>query len=80
MADPGRLIVSETRARQGRRGLHVFWVLAFSTVLAGLAVVAAWAWGWSDLAKVRGSVMAPAGAARTFDREAPAARQTSPQP
>ena len=33
-----------TRARQGRWGRHVFWVLVFGTLLAGLGMMFAWAW------------------------------------
>ncbi|HEY3800314.1 MAG TPA: hypothetical protein VGL58_18345 [Caulobacteraceae bacterium] len=35
---------SETNARQGMTTGHVRWVLRFSTVLAVVAMVGAWAW------------------------------------
>ncbi len=34
--------ISETRARQGRWGRPVFWVLTFSTLMAAIAVFAAY--------------------------------------
>ncbi|RAK64990.1 hypothetical protein [Phenylobacterium kunshanense] len=39
-----RPALNATRARQGRWGRHVFWVLVFGTLLAGLAMFAAWTW------------------------------------
>ena len=36
--------VNATRARQGRWGRHVFWVLVFGTVLAALGMLLAWVW------------------------------------
>jgi hypothetical protein len=35
---------SATRARQGRWGRHMVWVLLASTSLGALALLAAWAW------------------------------------
>jgi hypothetical protein len=72
---PERVRVNETRARQARRGLHVFWVLAISTALAGTAMVLAWAWRSGDLGSVRGSTIAPPGAAQTFNEAPPTAKQ-----
>jgi len=37
-------VVNATRARQGRWGQHVFWVLVFGTLLAALGLFAAWTW------------------------------------
>jgi hypothetical protein len=37
-----------TRARQGRWGRHVFWVLLFGTLLSALAMFAAWTWKVGD--------------------------------
>ncbi|HET6971186.1 MAG TPA: hypothetical protein VFH92_08675 [Phenylobacterium sp.] len=42
--DTPRQTTTVTRARQGRWGRHVFWVLVFSTLLAALGMFAAWAW------------------------------------
>jgi hypothetical protein len=36
--------LNATRARQGRWGRPVFWVLVFGTVLAAVAMFAAWTW------------------------------------
>jgi hypothetical protein len=36
--------LNATRARQGRWGRHVFWVLVFGTLLAALGMFAAWTW------------------------------------
>ncbi|MCC7266122.1 MAG: hypothetical protein IT546_02145 [Caulobacteraceae bacterium] len=41
-----------TRARQGRYGRHVFWVLVISTLLAAIALFASWGWRSNDLAAV----------------------------
>ena len=43
---------SATRARQGRFGRHIFWVLIVSTVLAALALFGAWSFRAQDLAAV----------------------------
>ena len=37
-------VMNATRARQGRWGRHVFWVLVFGTMLAALGMFAAWTW------------------------------------
>jgi hypothetical protein len=44
--------VNATRARQGRWGKHVFWVLVISTVLAAAALFGAWGLRSGDLAGV----------------------------
>jgi hypothetical protein len=36
--------LNATRARQGRWGRHILWVLVFGTLLAALAMFAAWTW------------------------------------
>lgn len=36
--------LSATRARQGRWGKHVFWVLVFGTAFAALGLLLAWIW------------------------------------
>ncbi len=41
---PRPATTTTTRARQGRWGRHVFWVLVCSTLLAALGMFAAWAW------------------------------------
>ncbi|SFJ93669.1 hypothetical protein [Caulobacter sp. UNC279MFTsu5.1] len=45
-------VVNATRARQGRWGKHVFWVLVISTVLAAAALFGAWGLRSGDLAGV----------------------------
>ena len=45
---PDKPVLSATRARQGRWGSHVFWVLLFGTLLAALGMFAAWTWKASD--------------------------------
>ncbi len=71
-----RTVLNATRARSGRLGRDVFWVLVFSTLLAALALFAAWTWKSGDLSETRGR--APASAAQTFDsvEPAPATQQT----
>lgn len=44
--------VNATRARQGRWGKQVFWVLIVSTVLAAIALFGAWSFRANDLAAV----------------------------
>ncbi len=44
--------LNATRARQGRWGRHVFWVLVVSTVLAAIALFGAWSFRAKDLASV----------------------------
>jgi hypothetical protein len=44
--------LNATRARQGRWGRHVFWVLIISTVLAAAALFGAWGMRSGDLARV----------------------------
>ena len=46
--------VTATPARQGRWGRPVFWVLLISTLLAALALLAAWMWRADDLATAQG--------------------------
>jgi hypothetical protein len=43
-------VLGATRARQGRYGRHVFWVLLVSTILAAIALTVAWGWRSGDLA------------------------------
>jgi hypothetical protein len=43
-ADPPRPVIPATRARQGRYGRHVFWVLVISTLLAAIGLFLAWTW------------------------------------
>jgi type VI protein secretion system component VasK len=69
--------LNATRARQGRRGRHVFWVLVVSTVLAALALFGAWSFRANDLAavEVNNGAKTPAEAQR-YDTQQTPARQT----
>ncbi|WP_297512448.1 hypothetical protein [uncultured Caulobacter sp.] len=68
--------VDATRARQGRWGRHVFWVLVVSTVLAALALFGAWTYRAKDLAavEVNNGATTPAEAQR-YDTPPQPARQ-----
>lgn len=57
-----RQTLGATRARQGRYGAHVIWVLVFGLLLAVLGVFAAWTWKSGDLAST-----APSSATRQAD-------------
>jgi hypothetical protein len=67
--------LNSTRARQGRLGRHVFWVLLVSTILAALALFGAWTWRADELARVDPTHHEEAVQAKTFDAPAPVARQ-----
>lgn len=72
-------VLSATRARQGRRGRHVLWVLVFSTVLAALGMFAAWSWKSTVDPVPVGRGMERVDGAQTTDTPAPPTptRQTS---
>ena len=63
--------LNATRARQGRWGRHIFWVLVFGTVLAALGLFAAWAWRAPDLAASEPTRLEKQQQAETFDTPAP---------
>ena len=68
----GHPVLNATRARQGRYGRHVFWVLLISTLLAALGMFLAWGFKSDDLATTeRGNKATPA-QAETFAAPAPA--------
>lgn len=69
---PPRL--NATRARQGRWGQHIFWILVVSTVLAALALFGAWGFRADDLASVEhnNGVKSPAEAQRYDTPQSPA--------
>lgn len=71
-----------TRARQGRLGVHMFWVLVISTALAALALFGAWSWRADDLASTAPHNARQPADAKAFDmgEPAPAALQTTPTP
>jgi len=76
-ARPG---LNATRARQGRFGVHMFWVLAVSTALAALALFGAWTWNMDDLGSTNKNPARAQRDAKTFDMGEPAALQTTPSP
>ncbi|WP_293677873.1 hypothetical protein [uncultured Phenylobacterium sp.] len=82
--ESGHPVLNTTRARQGRWGRQVFWVLVFGTVLAGLGMLLAYTWrGEADPAP--GSVAAQQGIGPAYDTPAapavaPAPSPTSPGP
>jgi hypothetical protein len=69
--------LNATRARQGRWGRHVFWVLVVSTVLAAIALFGAWSFRAKDLAgvEVNNGAKTPAEAQR-YDTQQTPVRQT----
>lgn len=73
-----RPVLSATRARQGRFGVHMFWVLAVSTALAALALFGAWSWRANDLASTAPNNAREPADARAFNMGDPAALQTNP--
>lgn len=72
--------LNATRARQGRIGVHMFWVLAVSTALAALALFGAWLWRAGDLPSTPPSKAGAIRTAQTFDSgdPAPGTLQTTP--
>jgi len=69
--DGERPTVNATRARQGRWGSHVFWVLVFGTLLAALGLFAAWTWKSPDLAATEPTQFEAAKKAQTFETPEP---------
>ena len=63
--------LNATRARQGRWGRHIFWVLVFGTLLAALGLFAAWGWRAPDLAASEPTRLEEKQQAETFDTPAP---------
>lgn len=72
-------VLNATRARQGRFGRPMFWVLVASTLLAALGLALAWAWRAPDLAAAN-SNNGPAKTASAFQAPQTPVRQTSPAP
>ncbi|KRA56191.1 hypothetical protein ASD79_17685 [Caulobacter sp. Root655] len=64
--------LNATRARQGRWGKHVFWVLIISTVLAAIALFGAWSMRSGDLASIERN----SGAKTTQEAERYSTQQT----
>lgn len=74
--------LNATRARQGRIGVHMFWVLAVSTALATLALFGAWTWRAAEQPDTPPSKAAAVRTAQSFDLGEPAhgTLQTTPTP
>jgi hypothetical protein len=70
-------VLNATRARQGRFGLHMLWVLVISTLLAGIGLFLAWTWKASSL-DAANSDNGHVNAAKTFNAPEPA--PVIPQP
>ena len=73
-------VLNATRARQGRLGRHVFWVLMVSTALAALALFGAWTWQADNLASTEAANGKQPADARAFDMGDPAAQQKPSAP
>jgi hypothetical protein len=74
-----RPVLNATRARQGRYGRPMFWVLVASTLLAALGLALAWAWKAPDLAAAN-SNNGPAKSPAAFQATTTPARQTPSTP
>ena len=71
-AEPPRPVVAATRARQGRFGRPVFWVLVISTLLAAIALFIAW------MEKAPG--LAQPGSQQSVSTQAAASNFSAPEP
>jgi len=78
MANSHRPTVGVTRARQGRSGRHVLWVLLVGVALAALALFGAWTWKADDLASTEPNNGRETADARAFNAPEPAPINTSP--
>jgi flagellar basal body-associated protein FliL len=72
--------LNATRARQGRWGQHIFWILVVSTVLAAVALFGAWGFSSGDLKSVEhnNGAKTPAEASRYSTEQAPVRQNTTP--
>jgi len=72
-----RPTLGATRARQGRLGRNIFWVLVFGIALTVLGFAATWAWKAGDLASTEPRNSAQPSEAASFRSPQPsgAARQ-----
>jgi len=60
-----------TRARQGRMGRNIFWVLVFGVALTVLGFAATWAWKAGDFATTRPNDEAQPAQAQQFSAPRP---------
>lgn len=79
MSNSHRQTLGATRARQGRFGRHIVWVLLFGTLLAALALFGAWTWKSDDLQATEPSKASQAADAQSFTAPEPAAVNTTPE-
>jgi len=75
-----RPVLNATRARQGRFGKHMIWVLIFGTLLAALGLFAAWTFKGKDLASVEEHNAKKPVLAQSFDAPSPAPVQPYTKP
>jgi hypothetical protein len=76
--DSQRPAVGATRARQGRLGRHVLWVLVFGLALVILGFFAAFTWKSGDLASTEPNNAREAADARAFTAPEPAPVNAQP--
>lgn len=74
----GHQVLPATRARQGRFGRHMFWVLLVSTALAAIALFGAWTWRADDLASTAPNNARQPEDAQPFQQGDPVALQVPP--
>ncbi|MDP1601119.1 hypothetical protein [Phenylobacterium sp.] len=74
--DASETPINATRARQGRMGRPIVVILVISTLLAIIALFAAWGWRADDLASTAPDNARQPSDAAEFDAPAPAAQQT----
>ena len=67
--ETGHTVLNATRARQGRWGQHIFWVLVFGSLLAALGLFAAWTMNADEATEPTRAERAAT--AQTFDTPAP---------
>ena len=77
--EPRKPVLNATRARQGRMGRPVFWVLIFGTLLAVLGMAAAWTWKGEALSDTGPSTAERTASAATFDTPEPPPATTPSQ-
>ena len=74
--DASKTPINATRARQGRMGRPIVVILVISTLLAIIALFAAWGWRADDLASTAPDNARQPSDAAAFDAPAPAVQHT----
>jgi hypothetical protein len=78
--DSDHPVLNATRARQGRLGRHMFWVLVAGTALAAIGLLLAWIWRAPALSAAEANRShAQAAGAQSFSAPAPAPVTGPPQ-